>query len=601
MRKKQMTEETYLEARNKKVFRSIFWILLVALSVFWLFYLGCGPAPKMEKARLEERLVAQVNYEPITITRFQDFLKQRRIFSSNDPEEDLKKKEDALQKLIREIVIDQKAFSLGLESDSSFIEEKDRHMNNFLLGYLHAREVVGKIQITDEELKEYYKQHKDEYYAIPEKRQIRHLLIKIKADSTQKDYGESLKKAEDEAKKKIEDLYQRAKAGDDFADLVRQYSEELGRTDLSGKMDYLEGGGLGSRVDSVAFSLKVGEISSPVKDENGYHLISVLDIKQKEYREFSESVARGIRRFLQEQKTQEKTGEYLEELKDRTKFVYHEEILDQPDSLVEEGDWALIMNDQDTIKFKYYTSKTNWYKYTMGKDFLTLEDRKDLLTNVLAVPIILVREAEKKGFRDSIDYQVEERVFVLEEARKKVKAEKIRKDFPPPTWEELEAYYQAHKIDYPPLGVPVHVYHIIFDDSLKAMKVLNQIRGGADFVELARKYYPGEPEIKNVAYDLGFITQDQMPQNFYEKALSLNAGEVSEPVRTGWGFHLIKVVEKKEEGKTFEDILPEIEEDLKWKKINEYQENWERSLFDKAEIWIDEELLKEFQLDKPEG
>ena len=92
-----------------------------------------------------------------------------------------------------------------------------------------------------------------------------------------------------------------------------------------------------------------------------------------------------------------------------------------------------------------------------------------------------------------------------------------------------------------------------------------------------------------------------MPQNFYEKALSLNVGEVSEPVRTQWGFHLIKVVEKKNEGKTFEDIMPEVEKDVKWKKINEYQENWEKSLFNEAKIWINQKLLKELQLDKPQG
>jgi parvulin-like peptidyl-prolyl isomerase len=189
----------------------------------------------------------------------------------------------------------------------------------------------------------------------------------------------------------------------------------------------------------------------------------------------------------------------------------------------------------------------------------------------------------------------------LEETRKKIEEKKIKRDFTSPSMKELEAYYQAHKIDYPPLGVPVHVLHIIFDDSLEAVKVLNQIREGADFVELAKKYYPGEPEIRDIAYDLGFITQGEMPQSFYEKALSLKVGEVSEPVRTEWGFHLIKLVEKKEEGKTFADILPEIEKDLKLAKRREHLENWEKSLYDDAEIWIDQDLLEEFQLDKPEG
>jgi foldase protein PrsA len=557
--------------------------------------------PKTEKIRPEERLLVKVNDEPITLTRFHDFLKQRMILSSNDPEEDQKKKEDALHELIREILIDQRAFALDLESDSSFIEAKKKHMNDFLLAYLHATEIVVKVTITDEEIEDYYEQHKDEYYLIPEERQIRRLLIKIKADSTQKDYERSLKKAEEEAKKTIEELYQRAEAGEDFAELVRQHSEESSRRDRSGNLGYVEKGKLSPQLDSVAFSLKVGEISSPVRDERGYHLISVLDIKEKEYREFDENVALGIRRFLEEERTQEKTKEYLEGLKEKTKFVYHEEILEQPDSLVEEDDWALIINDQDTLPFEYYRSKIGWYRGNTGKDSLSLDDRKTLLRDFLAVPLILVRQAESKGFRDSLEYQVEESAFTLEEAEIRVKAEKVRKDFPPPTRQECEAYYQANKIDYPPLGIPVHVYHIIFDDSLKAVEVLSQIKNGTDFVELAKEYYPGEPEIRDVAYDLGFISQDQMPQNFYEKALSIQAGEVGGPVKTEYGFHLIKVVEKKKEGKTFEDILPEIRKDVKWKRINEYQENWERSLFDEANIWIDEKLLNELELDKPEG
>jgi parvulin-like peptidyl-prolyl isomerase len=585
---------------SKKVFRSIFLILLVVLFLFCLTDLGCCLSPKTEKGSQEERLVAKVNGEPVTLGRFHDFLKGRSITSTNDAEGDQKKKEEALHELIRGILIDQRANLLDLSSDSGFVQEKNRHMNDFLLEHLRNKEIVEKIQFTDEEIKDYYNQHKDKYYATPEKRRLRHLLIKINADSTQKGYQKKLKKAEKEAKKRIEALYQRVKAGEDFADLARQYSEES-RADMGGDMGYLERGKLSPQLDSVAFSLKVGEISSPVRDGKGYHLISVLDVKEKKYREFDENVARGIRGFLEDERTKEKTKEYLDQLKEKTKFVYHEEILDQPVSLVKPEDWALIINDQDTITFGEYASKIDWYKLNFGKDSLTLQDEKDLLRNVLAVPLILIREAERKGYRDSIDYQVEERAFILEEARKRVEAEKIKKDVPPPKREELEAYYQAHKIDYPSLGVPVHVYHIIFDDSLKAVEVLNQIKNGADFVELAKKYYPGESEIKDVAYDLGFITQDEMPANFYEKALSLNEGEVSEPVRTKWGFHLIKVVEKGKEGKTFEDILPQIEKDLKWKKINEHKENWEKSLFGEAKIWIDKKLLKGFRLDKPQG
>jgi foldase protein PrsA len=581
--------------------RTIVLIPLIFLFLFCPIHLGYGSAPKAEKDSSEGRFLAKINKEPLTQKRFHDYLKDHRILSSNDLKEDQKKKENALHDLIRDILIDQKAFALDMSSDSGFVEEKKKHMNDFLLEHLHNNEVVAKTQITDQEIKDYYEQHKDQFYAIPEKREIRQLLIRIDVDPTQRNYKRNLRKADKEAKKKIEALYQRAKAGDDFSELARQYSEDTGRLDVSGNLGYVEKGNLSPPLDSVAFSLKVGEISAPVKDETGYYLISVLDVKPKEYREFDEKVIRGIRGLLEQGRIQEKTQEYVTQVMERTKFVYHDQILNQPDSLIKADDWALIINDQDTITSGYYASKISWYKGNVGKDSLTLEDKKDLLRNFLAMPITLVREAEKLGYRDSMDYRVEERAFTLDEAKKKLQQDKLKKDFPPPTREEAKAYYQAHKIDYPSLGVPIHVYHILFQDSLKAVEVLNQIRNGADFVELAKQYYPGEPEIKDVAYDLGFITQDEMPPSFYQKALSLDTGEVSEPVRTQWGFHLIKVVEKEKEGKTFEDILPKIEEDMKWKKIDEYQKEWEESLFDEAQIWLDKKLLKEFKLDKPQG
>ena len=92
-----------------------------------------------------------------------------------------------------------------------------------------------------------------------------------------------------------------------------------------------------------------------------------------------------------------------------------------------------------------------------------------------------------------------------------------------------------------------------------------------------------------------------MPDEFYQSALKLKEGEVGGPVKTIWGFHLIQVVEKKEKGNTFADIIPEIERTIKLNKRREHLTDWEKNLFDESDIWINKKLLEKLKLPKPEG
>lgn len=78
----------------------------------------------------------------------------------------------------------------------------------------------------------------------------------------------------------------------------------------------------------------------------------------------------------------------------------------------------------------------------------------------------------------------------------------------------------------------------------KAETILKKAKGGADFAELAKKYSEGPSAPKGG--DLGFFSRGQMVKPFEEAAFSLKAGEVSGVVQTIYGYHIIKVEEKKE-------------------------------------------------------
>ena len=561
--------------------------------------LARGAPPTKEISR--EEVLAKVNGETVTVGRFYDFIKEEKTRSLQLASKE-KTKDEILHELLRKILIQQRAASLNLDFDSTFVRRRNRHMRDFMLEYMYQKEIVDKTVVTDEEVKAHYESNLDIDFLIPEKVQVRDLLIRVKADSTQKDFKTKLKQADKEARKKIEALSKSANRGEDFAELCRQYSQ-AGVNDASANLGYIQRGQYSPEFDSAAFHLKeIKQISKPVKDSQGYHLIQLLDRKEKSYQPLDSTLFEGIREYLKNEKIQKAAALYVDSLRNATRFVYNWEVLNSPQILsLDTNTWVLVFGENDTILLATYLNALPGYTYDLDRDSLSEDDKKNLLVNSIAMPIILEKEARKKGYADLVEYSAEERSFTLQDAERRVIAERVNENFPPPTPEEILAYYQAHKIDFPPVGVPIHVYHIVFDDSLKAVKVLKQLKDGGDFVELAKKNFPGESEIKDVAYDLGFITQGEMPEEFYRAALNLKVGEVSQPVRTKWGFHLIKLVEKKESETTLNDLIPQITRAINLEKARKHIPDWENNLFTQSDVWINQKLLSKLVLPKPEG
>ncbi|HVH70509.1 MAG TPA: peptidylprolyl isomerase, partial [Candidatus Dormibacteraeota bacterium] len=137
----------------------------------------------------------------------------------------------------------------------------------------------------------------------------------------------------------------------------------------------------------------------------------------------------------------------------------------------------------------------------------------------------------------------------------------------------LKQQYQANIQQY---EVPnqVRVQHILFKtvgqtDALveetkkKAEDVLKQAKKGAKFDELAKKYSE-DPGTKDKGGDLGWIRQGQTVPEFEKAAFSLAPGQISDLVRTQYGFHIIKVMEKQTaHTKPFEEVKDSIQTPLR--------------------------------------
>jgi len=104
----------------------------------------------------------------------------------------------------------------------------------------------------------------------------------------------------------------------------------------------------------------------------------------------------------------------------------------------------------------------------------------------------------------------------------------------------------------------VHARHILVESEDDAKAIAAELKKGADFAELAKKKSkdPGASD----GGDLGFFTKDQMVPEFSAVAFTLEPGKISDPVKSQFGWHIIKVEEKRNrQAPAFEQVKPQIE------------------------------------------
>jgi peptidyl-prolyl cis-trans isomerase D len=126
--------------------------------------------------------------------------------------------------------------------------------------------------VPEAEVRKYYEAHAMEFET-PEQAQVSHVLVRIS------DTGGSA--AEDEAEAKIADVIRRARAGEDFARLAREVSEDPGTKPRGGELGWVARGEMVPQFEEAVFALKAGEISpEPVRTPFGFHAVKVHAVRE---------------------------------------------------------------------------------------------------------------------------------------------------------------------------------------------------------------------------------------------------------------------------------------------------------------------------------
>lgn len=120
--------------------------------------------------------------------------------------------------------------------------------------------------------------------------------------------------------------------------------------------------------------------------------------------------------------------------------------------------------------------------------------------------------------------------------------------------DELREYYDSHQDQYKDLKM--HASHILVETEEKAKEILQEIEGGLEFTEAAKKH--SSCPSASSGGDLGVFGPGQMVGPFDEAAQEAEVGKVVGPVKTQFGAHLILVHERDEKPSTFEEVQDQI-------------------------------------------
>ncbi|MGG3914365.1 foldase protein PrsA [Rossellomorea vietnamensis] len=122
--------------------------------------------------------------------------------------------------------------------------------------------------------------------------------------------------------------------------------------------------------------------------------------------------------------------------------------------------------------------------------------------------------------------------------------EKLLKDRVKITDDQIKEYFEANKDTFAQKE-QVEASHILVDDEKTAKEVKAKLDDGGDFAELAKEYSTDTSNADSGG-ELGYFGKGEMVAEFDDKAFSMKKGEISEPVKTEFGYHIIKVTGKKE-------------------------------------------------------
>ncbi len=256
----------------------------------------------LQANRIAESEFENAIKEELIMEKFQNLLLTNVFIYPDEVWEEYKKENEKVK--IDYIYVGKKDYieevnATAEELKSYFQEKKQQYLiseqRKIEYVLINPEELKYKLEITEEEIERYYEQNKS-LFLVPEERRASHILIKLTEDAS----PDMIEQAE----KRAEDIYKKVQAGEDFAKLAENYSEDEATAKEGGDLGYFQRGRMVPEFDSKAFSMSIEEISAPVKSQFGFHIIKLVDIRNPHFKSIDDiEVQTRIKKDLTEAKS----------------------------------------------------------------------------------------------------------------------------------------------------------------------------------------------------------------------------------------------------------------------------------------------------------
>jgi peptidyl-prolyl cis-trans isomerase C len=252
---------------------------------------------------------------------------------------------------------------------------------------------------------------------------------------------------------------------------------------------------------------------------------------------------------------------------------------------------VLVTIDGDTVTLEEFNKELDRIPANMKMLVLTESGKRSFLDRYV-IKRLLLREAKKENIEKEKDFEdrlieIREQLLIESLLKKKVTMNINT------TEEELKKYYEANKDKFKK-SLEIETRQIVVRTDKEAKEIKARLDKGEDFAELARTYSI-DPNAKTTGGAIGYHGKGSLLPEYEAVAFKLTkAGQISQPVKTQLGYHIIQLTGVKEAGYTpFEEVKEFIKQRIVQERQNEVLEKYVTELKKGAKITVSEELLKE--------
>ncbi len=547
------------------------------VTVAWAAVLAGFSSPSGTQPE-RTKIVASVGDSSITFgefaARYEDYL----IYTGL--QDNMQARYAILNNMINEILLRHYDNNNSIYRDPEYGRELISAWKRTVLAYLVDREVYAKITVNEQELHEAYERSRM-------KLAVRHLFARTE--------------------KEAEELYQLAKMGVSFDQLAQQVFSDTALKNNGGYLGYIGWGDTDPNFERAAYSLKVGEISRPVKTAEGYSIIRVDDrIADPFATEYGyETMKRKLERALRIDKKRNAEEKYLSTVFDSNAVKYHTKALEVVlDALNEkkhvEGE-AFVAQRAALEPCVTYQGHRYGIQEIERRILETPRYDRVLLTNVgvlkKAIAGLLVQEAlldtaKAKGYDTTSDvretYEKLSNDIYLNYKRNEVLG------IVPVADSEIVRYYRDN-ISYYSREREMNVQEIIVDNDSLAAALRHRIDGGADFGSLAEQYSLRKMSARNNGI-LGLAPFSRFG-SLKDTLWNLPPGKTLGPVNFDKYYGVFRVLEKKDGTPIALDLVrDQIVRAVKNEKGYPYMKERLARLSKQTSIRIDDDAIKNFAL-----